>query len=45
MSPKLGGLVKLGDTTRPPAGSILHLFFSGLLILYNLLAGKIRKDY
>ena len=28
----LGDFLKLGDTPRPPAGSILHLFFSGLFI-------------
>ncbi len=28
--PDLGGLLKLGDTPRPPTGSILHLFFSDL---------------
>jgi len=27
----LGGLLKLGDTPRPPAGSILYLFSSGLI--------------
>jgi hypothetical protein len=43
--PNLGGLLKLGDTPRPPAESILHLFFSGPLMLYTLLAGNIRKDY
>jgi len=26
----LGDFLKLGDAPRPPAGSILHLFFSGL---------------
>ena len=26
--PIFGGLLKLGDTPRPTAGSILHLFFS-----------------
>ena len=35
-SPNLGGLLKLGDTPRPPAGSILHLFYSGLDIVYQL---------
>ena len=30
ISLNLGGLLKLGDTPRPPAGSILHLFFNGL---------------
>jgi hypothetical protein len=29
--PIFGGLLKLGNTPRPPAGSILHLFFSGLI--------------
>ena len=29
-SPILEDLLKLGDTHRPPAGSILHHFFSGL---------------
>jgi hypothetical protein len=29
-SPILGNCLKLGDTHGPPAGSILHLFFSGL---------------
>jgi hypothetical protein len=29
--PILGDFLKLEDTPRPPAGSILHLFFSGLL--------------
>jgi hypothetical protein len=28
--PVFGGLLKLRDTPRPPAVSILHLFFSGL---------------
>ena len=28
--PVLGDFISLGDTPRPPAGSILHLFFSGL---------------
>ncbi len=28
--PILGDFLKLGDTPRPPAGSILHLFFIGL---------------
>ncbi|MEE8619430.1 MAG: hypothetical protein V3S84_04825, partial [Dehalococcoidales bacterium] len=28
ISPSLGGLLGLGDTPRPPAVSILHLFFS-----------------
>ena len=28
--PILGDFLKLGDTPRPPAGSILHLFFYGL---------------
>ena len=27
--PNLGGLFLLGDTPRPPTGSILHHFFSG----------------
>jgi heterodisulfide reductase subunit A-like polyferredoxin len=27
--PNLGGLLKLGDTPRPPVASILHLFFNG----------------
>ena len=26
--PIFGGLLKLGDTPRPPATSVLHLFFS-----------------
>jgi hypothetical protein len=30
--PILGDFLKLGDTPRPPAGSILHLFFSGLYL-------------
>ena len=31
MSPNLGGLfMEMGDSPRPPAGSILHLSFSGL---------------
>jgi hypothetical protein len=30
--PVLGDFIKLGDTPRPPAGSILLLFFSGLLL-------------
>jgi hypothetical protein len=29
--PILGDFLRLGDTPRPPAGCILHLFFSGLL--------------
>jgi hypothetical protein len=29
--PPVLGDIKLGDTPIPPAGSILHLFFSGLL--------------
>jgi hypothetical protein len=32
--PILGGFLKLEDTPRPPAGSILHLFFSGLIIYH-----------
>jgi hypothetical protein len=31
--PILGDFLKLGGTPGPPAGSILHLFFSGLLII------------
>ena len=31
--PVLGNFLKLGDTPRPPAECILHLFFSNLLIL------------
>src|SRR4030042_5854674 len=30
VSPALGGILKLGGTPRPPAGSFLHLFFGGL---------------
>jgi hypothetical protein len=29
--PIFGGILKMGDTSIPPAGNILHLFFSGLL--------------
>jgi hypothetical protein len=29
VSPNLGGNWRLGDTPRPPAGRILHLFFGG----------------
>ena len=42
MSPILGGVLKLGDTTRPPAGSILHLFFDSLLMLMKNVAEKER---
>src|SRR4030042_5397160 len=31
VSPILGGILKLGDTPRPPAGSSLHPFFSNLV--------------
>ena len=30
LPPTLGGYLKLGDTPRPSAGSILHLFFGSL---------------
>ena len=35
LTPDLGGLLKLGDTPRPTAGSILHLFFS-VLYIYSI---------
>ena len=34
--PNLGGLLKMEDTPGPPARSILHLFHSGLDIVYQL---------
>ena len=30
--PSMGDILKLGVSPRPPTGSILHLFFSGLHI-------------
>ena len=35
--PILGDFLKLGDTPRPPTGSILHLFISGLRIMAILI--------
>jgi hypothetical protein len=34
--PILGDFLELGDTPRPPAGSILHLFFGGLTIFSTI---------
>jgi hypothetical protein len=31
-----GDFLKLGDTPRPPAGIIMHLFFSGLFKYPNI---------
>ena len=37
-----GIYLNLGDTPRPPAGSILHLFFSGLYSISIMLSLIVR---
>jgi hypothetical protein len=40
----LWDFLKLGDTPRPPAGSILHLFFCGLII-YNSDISILKEEF